>query len=580
MLENLITWTSKLRLQARHDFFSCIDVRIGFLFVTLYIAAAGRGPRDVWLSLLANVRRRDRGMKILSWNVNGLRKMGPLDALFKSLNADILCFQETRVSGEWDPHLESLAFVKGYYSFFSVCKEKRGYSGVATFCRKGVATPVDAGEGLRSNVGGVNLNASERGNYGVCRLNDCPCLGTGCPPESLLLMEDEGRCIITDHRRFVLINVYVPAVSVEGRVAFKMHFLHALEAKIIGLRNNGRHVIVVGDFNICPSRRDSAEPIPPSLLSSWEARPSRRWLRDLLNPSGFNFVDSFREAHPYAGSAYTCWSEATRARENNHGVRIDLVVMDRELFEMDFVAARIHADVKGSDHCPVSVDMTNANGTHPLPPEPPKFCTIYMSRFALRQSTLKDMLSNPASSKSDAGAALSQSQKSFRKSFTEKIPGMKKRPRRASSTVQKRKAQRAQATICTFFASQAQGQETRTVRSALGNPQSIDGPRGSSAGFLTSDSPGENHLEPRSDSNALKKRQETAAAWRKLLSGPAPPPLCRHGKPCVLKAVGKTGENRGRTFFSCPYPAGIGKNADCHFFQWAPFKAGTQTLPK
>lgn len=509
-------------------------------------------------------------MRIVSWNVNGLRKLWPLEKLFARLNGDILCFQETRVSGEWDPNLESLAFVNGYDSFFSVCKQKRGYSGVATFCRKGVATPFDAGEGLASNVGGAAVDFKRDGSCGDCDFQDCACEHKGCPNDALALIKEEGRCVITDHQRFVLINVYIPAVSVEGRSAFKMQFLHALRAKVDALRFNGRKVIIVGDFNICPTLMDSAEPIPKSLQEAWEQRPSRQWLGKLTSRHGPNFVDAFRKLHPTTMDAFTCWSEATRARENNHGVRIDLIIMDRDLFAEEVESADIRPDVFGSDHCPVTVYLKCPEALSEMPQNPPRFCTRYMRRFSVRQKSLKDIFGQGSAREQFRLEASAVNSGPKGNPVRRSLPGINKTRFGTGASAQqfgKQKPKVKQASISRFFVSTARnGSGMAKTDSQPESPGIQERPSGSNA--TVSSVP-----------TSAARRKETAEAWRKLLSGPPPPPLCKHGKRCVLKTVTKPGENKGRTFFSCSYPAGVGKNADCHFFKWAPFKVGTGLLP-
>lgn len=509
-------------------------------------------------------------MKVVSWNVNGLRKFRPLGDMFKQLNADILCFQETRVSGEWDDSLESLAFVAGYDSFFSICKEKRGYSGVATFCRRGVATPWNAGEGLRSKVGGASISFNEAGACGSCKFEVCPCEGKGCSEESMSLIEDEGRCVITDHGLFVLVNVYIPAVSVEGRSAFKMQFLHALLAKIEALRAKSRNVMVAGDFNICPSISDCAERIPQSLHMEWAMRPSRCWFRNLLSSTGSDFVDSFKEKHPFKMNAYTCWSEMTRARENNHGVRIDLIVMNRSLFTRAVREADIEAGVMGSDHCPVTVSLSDTEFSGQVPKQPPPFCTKYMKRFSVRQQTLTNLFLNKSQRYANKDATTTESIRPTTQNPLVPQSNASKSPLGVASKRQIRK-----------------GKEKPKNHTNLGL---LSSPRFSDSASKKHDTlpPGSSKQSSvKSDENLWSstqkadsdRKKETALAWRKLLKGPPPPPLCRHGERCVLKTVLKPGENKGKTFFSCPYPAGEGLNANCKFFKWAPFKAGNGVLP-
>lgn len=505
-------------------------------------------------------------MKIVSWNVNGLRKLQPLHDIFQTFDVDIFCFQETRISGLYDPNLDSLAFVKGYDSFFSICRQKRGYSGVATFCKKRVATPIHAWEGLGADVAGVHLDLKD-GYCGVCDIPHCPCEGKACPEEALATVIEEGRCVVTDHQHFVLFNIYVPAVSVEERVTFKMHFLHALEAKVHALQRSGRNVIVVGDFNICPHTIDCAEPIPKSALPQWENRPSRQWFCRWISKQKCDMVDTFRALHPDTNGVYSCWSEATRARQNNHGVRIDLIVVSRQLFVNHVQSASVLADVTGSDHCPVDLTLS-----HPLflqdIPRPPKLRTSNVPQLSYRQQSLTDMFAKRTSTetkqKPNSFPNSAKNSKGMRSLSTLK-PSIS-----SKATKTKRITKRfPQQKYITFFKSSAakSADPKKDVAENVPPDQSLE------RRCIQGASP----LCPPVHHEADEKRKETAQAWRQLLTGPPPAPLCKHGLPCVIKTVRKSGENKGRTFFSCAYPAGIGKTANCNFFQWAPYKPGMHT---
>lgn len=519
-------------------------------------------------------------MKILSWNVNGLRTIWPLENIFNSFESDIICIQETRISGKNDPDLERLAFVKGYHSFFSICKEKKGYSGVATFCKKETATPCDAGEGLCGETGGTKIPEVEN----PCPDVSCECGGSMYTEETLTKIVEEGRCVITDHRRFVLINIYAPAVSVEGRIAFKMQFLHALRAKVQALQQAGRMVVIAGDFNICPARVDSAEPIPPMSCAAWELRPSRKWLRSMLDAGRTAMVDTYREMHPNASGIFTCWSEATRGRENNYGVRIDLILMDRGLYESDVKAAAVMAHVKGSDHCPVSVEVRHESYAGLVSDLPPQFCTQFMQRFTFRQKSLLDIQMGSVPSENDKTAhrfvSLAWKTGVPDKRLLKKIRGNSQKRIAGSNAIsvsrEISKEKRKQSTISTFFKKKrAASKITKNNETMLERVPSA----------VIEESEETNQLKPKAtmtlnDRNVAQnnkvatekqreaKRNESAKAWQKILSGPPPPPLCRHKKRCIVKTVRKSGENRGKTFFSCPYPSGIGKLANCNFFQW------------
>lgn len=367
------------------------------------------------------------------------------------------------------------------------------------------------------------------------------------------MVEEEGRVVVTDHQRFVLVNIYAPAVSVEGRDRFKMEFLHAVEAKVRAMRANGRHVVVAGDFNICPREQDCAARIAGVERAAWERRPSRVWLDGLLGSGGF--VDSFRGVHPGVGGAYSCWSEVTKARENNYGIRIDLIVVDGGLFK-DVVAAEVHGDVEGSDHCPVSMTVEYAMGDYKVVESPPKFCTTNLRRFAKRQMRLTEMFGRRVKRK--GGSMLNGVGSGFIKK--EVRLGSASAKRKAEG-LKRGKQKGEQARISSHF-------RTGGLASAQG-------------GGIHKDTEGVERVGQNKNAEGVeqKRRAATAAAWRKLLTGPKEAPLCRHGRRCKLKVVGKAGENKGRTFFSCVLPGGIGKEANCNFFQWAPYKEGMGPLP-
>lgn len=540
--------------------------------------------------------------------MNGLRKLVPLARTFDSLSSDIICIQETRVSSADDPDLESLAFVPGYYSFFSICRTRAGYSGVATFCRKSVATPVAATNSLGDHTGGTTIPSE-----GQCDLGSrCACLGAGYNSLTLKAVHDEGRFVLTDHQHFVLINVYVPATSVQNRAAFKLSFLHALKTKITALNKLGRRVILVGDLNICPARIDSAERIrlPPD--PEWDQRPARVWLSRLVTPPDGLLVDSFRLSYPTRRDAFTCWSEAMQGRKTNYGVRIDLIFIHRSLAESTNPQADIWNHIMGSDHCPVSLNLNSSSFLSPLPNRPPPFCTQLLPRFAKRQQSItRYFFKSPQVKQVTANNTDSEIE------ITRTNPDLKKNP------TESQEFKHFQATSSTNPTSSRplSLQETKTVNNKLQPAKTIiktthkrtsssnsikckgafqktlclskrsenaaapvisqqnSGAKSCAKGSTTTNNSGNNNSHNQSLSQQTQtgtnsnNRKQISAEWRKLLCGPKKPPMCRHGEPCVLKKVNKSGENKGRTFFSCRYPHGIGPHTNCNFFKWAPFDA-------
>lgn len=554
-------------------------------------------------------------MRITTWNVNGLRKLSPLARTFDTLSSDIICIQETRVSSIDDPDFESLACVPGYYSFFSICRTRAGYSGVATFCRKSIATPVAATNSLADSAGGVDIPSE-----GGCDIGSrCDCLGAGYNNLTLKAVYDEGRFVLTDHKHFVLINVYIPATSIQTRAAFKLSFLHALNAKIAALNESGRRVILVGDLNICPARIDSAERIrlPPD--PEWDCSPGRMWLSRLITPPTGSLVDSFRLSFPDRRDAFTCWSEAMRARITNYGVRIDLILIHRGLTENTTPHTDIWNHVTGSDHCPVSLKLVDPCLFSPVASCPPTFCTQLLPRFTKRQQPItryflkppqaRQMTTNPtggaietAHNQADIQNKLDQSQEPVDLQTVANTNQLRSDPPSSIKTIPINPVPQLKKTIIKTLRKRTRCNDSteskKDVQTTLRLTKQSENTvvptlsRPSRSSKLVTKKPTNNTeinncrselrpLPPQMQVGRvdLETRKQVSAEWRKLLCGPKKPPVCRHGETCVLKKVNKSSDNKGRTFFACKYPHGIGPHTNCNFFQWAPFNARFPTVP-
>jgi len=182
-------------------------------------------------------------MRILTWNVNGLRavlkrRFGNINSLLETLGADIVCFQETKLTkADFD---RELALVEGWESFFSINRGGSAYSGTATFVRQSVCQTVAAQEG----VTGVLHDAGEKaGPNHLFTTGFCDAAATiwqRYSREESQAIDGEGRCVVTDHASFVLFNLYGPAItneeSAKERFAYKLQFYKALEVRIDALR--------------------------------------------------------------------------------------------------------------------------------------------------------------------------------------------------------------------------------------------------------------------------------------------------------------------------------------------------------
>ncbi|CAA7403494.1 unnamed protein product [Spirodela intermedia] len=283
-------------------------------------------------------------MKIVTYNVNGLRQRvaqhGSLLRLLNALDADIICLQETKLSRQ--DLSADLTMPQGYEAFVSCTrtteKGRTCYSGVATFCRvtsafysKEVTLPLAAEEGITGLLGQSGKRENMTMDFSLEGLEDVK-------NEDLFKVDSEGRCIITDHGHFVLINIYGPRAddNDKERVHFKHLFFKILQRRWESLLSHGRRVCVVGDFNIAPAAIDCCD-----ARLGFEENPFRKWLKSLLRESGGAFFDVFRAKHPKREGAYTCWPQNVGGEEFNYGTRIDHI----------FIAGPcLHQNYDGEEH--------------------------------------------------------------------------------------------------------------------------------------------------------------------------------------------------------------------------------------
>uniref|UniRef100_A0A1D1ZQM3 DNA-(apurinic or apyrimidinic site) endonuclease 2 n=1 Tax=Auxenochlorella protothecoides TaxID=3075 RepID=A0A1D1ZQM3_AUXPR len=572
-----------------------------------------------------------RTLRIVSWNVNGLRaclKRTPfrdVGHLLESLGADVVCLQETKLRKS--EVVRELALVPGWDAFFACTQKERGYSGTATYVRTGVALPFASEEGLTGCLG-------RRAGDPEGLLAFHPELeGLGLMPEELQELDGEGRCVVTDHGAFVLFNLYGPAITssddeaAAARFAFKLRFYAALQARWDALARAGRAVLVVGDLNICAAPLDSCEP-----KFSLEGRKDRAWLRQLLGqptpmPAGTPrparpFVDAFRAFHPARPQAYTCWSTATAARVNNHGARIDLTLASGiavagagvlpgargqggepassaslgSTSSLCICGADISPHLLGSDHCPVWVELSWPEAACAVAAPP----GAARHTFPDKQVTLQGWLqrggpdrrgidAEPAASTARAGSG-----------------GGVPKAARAPPPRKPMPDGGTRATLKAFFKPRTPGVASGDDPASTDAEAPLEGDLGGHPGTTTQPSishpalsdlgkpghgsAGEEHgaTPPHPNRAETCLAAELAAAreaherhlaaakeaWSRI-NGRMAAPRCRHGEPAALKKANKTGENRGRWFYTCARPAGPPPHGDCNFFQWVEKRGGS-----
>jgi len=252
-------------------------------------------------------------MKIISWNVNGIRaiqKKGFLD-WFQKQAADIICIQETKAQTEQLD--DELINIPGYLSFFNSA-ERRGYSGVAVWTKE---APIKI--------------VMEMGNKDL---------------------DSEGRLLQLDFKKFTLLNVYFPnGGQGDHRLHYKMEFYDKFLKHINKLKKQGKKIIFCGDINTAHKEIDLARPKENETNTGFLPE-ERAWLDKVV---ANDYLDAFRIFNSSVNN-YTWWDYKTKARERNVGWRIDYFFISKDL-KSKITKASIHNTVMGSDHCPISIEL-------------------------------------------------------------------------------------------------------------------------------------------------------------------------------------------------------------------------------
>lgn len=252
-------------------------------------------------------------LKLLSWNVNGIRaleKKGLLKWLDKE-SPDILCVQETKA------HKDQLSYEllnpNGYKTYWSSA-ERKGYSGVATFTKH---DPKDI-------------------KYGF----------------SIKKYDSEGRILIHNFNDFILFNIYFPNGQRDSeRLKYKLDFYDEFLAHINKLKEKGEKIIICGDVNTAHKEIDLARPKENENTSGF-LPIERKWMDKFVS---HGYIDTFRQ-FVKDGGHYTYWDPISKARERNVGWRIDYFFITPNLLK-NLKKAYIMPEVMGSDHCPLGIEI-------------------------------------------------------------------------------------------------------------------------------------------------------------------------------------------------------------------------------
>lgn len=250
-------------------------------------------------------------MKLISWNVNGIRacvQKGFLE-FFKEVDADIFCIQESKLQeGQIELDLE------GYNQYWNYAK-KKGYSGTAIFTKH---EPIEVTYGL-----GIEEH------------------------------DQEGRVITLEFEQFYMVTVYTPNSQNElARLPYRMEWEEAFKDYLKKL-DEKKPVIVCGDLNVAHKEIDLKNPKTNKKNAGFTIEERTKFSELLEN----GFTDTFRYFYPDMEEIYSWWSYRFKAREKNAGWRIDYFLTSSSLDER-LVGAKIHTEVLGSDHCPVELEIS------------------------------------------------------------------------------------------------------------------------------------------------------------------------------------------------------------------------------
>ena len=254
-------------------------------------------------------------MKLISWNVNGLRAVAKkgFEDFFSNIDADAFCIQETKMQlDQVDESLEKI--FDGYHAYWKSA-EKKGYSGTAVFSK---TKPINVTYGI-----GIEEH------------------------------DNEGRIITLEYDNYYLVNCYTPNSKRElERLDYRQIWEDEIRKYLKRLEEN-KPVIYCGDLNVAHKEIDLKNP-KTNHFSAGFTDEERNKMTELLDAG---FIDTYRYLYPEKEEAYTWWSYMRQEREKNIGWRIDYFIVSGSIKDK-IEEAKIHSDIFGSDHCPIELDIT------------------------------------------------------------------------------------------------------------------------------------------------------------------------------------------------------------------------------
>lgn len=503
--------------------------------------------------------------------------------MFKLLQADVICFQETKIQPR--DLTEQMALVPEFNAFFSFPIVKKGYSGVAIYVRKTIPV-LKAENGLTGYL--------ESADYrGLCYRDLSPEQAIGGYPANVdrvngLEIDSEGRALVLDIGHCVIIGLYCPANSTGERDAYRNAFFDTLDTRVRNFVELKRNVVVFGDLNVARELIDSAEGkqeyVKLGKISSsnptdsaqdflvqnqdasmqWKQSTYGRQILDGWISLGLR--DTCRDHHPDRMAMYTCWNQKIDARPGNFGSRIDYVLTRG----LECPAADILPVLLGSDHCPVYADIAFDSPKDDQPLDisdtvqcaekelnaahaPPRLCASYLSQFGSSHN-IKSLFARSTKPKARAASSSTEltgsaSENSSNLASSELISTAEQ----STTPVEPTEPQ-------SHMAPPLRPPETHDINTAASNPFPPPSKKQKTlASFFIKNIPDKinqqpdpkRDLLPNADVPPASPKKPKTTEWTKLLT-PNPPPLCSgHKEPSKLMKSKKRGPNFGREFWMC-----------------------------
>lgn len=301
-------------------------------------------------------------MKLISWNVNGLRaciNKGFIE-FFNSIDSDIFAIQETKMQeNQLDENIKKL----GNYQYFNSAV-KKGYSGTAVFTKE---EPISVKYGIDENLAKEIVSYKSNIDYTVAAQNvenelkiinkkeikiDFSDEIRILENESLLYKNDEGRLITLEFPEYYFVNCYIPN-SKRGleRLLYRMAWEDEIRFYLLELKKH-KPVVYCGDLNVAHQEIDLKNPKTNHHNAGFTGEERDR-MSQLLKAG---FIDSFRYKYPDKADQYSWWSYMFKSREKNAGWRIDYFIVSDDIKDK-IIDAKIHNEILGSDHCPIELDL-------------------------------------------------------------------------------------------------------------------------------------------------------------------------------------------------------------------------------